>query len=404
MSIERLRRVLQGQFAVSIDSSPATIQRVQDQIAARLTEFNRKGRTPPPTKTPVGVAALAGVGQIDLRPIDLLRKIGDLTTPSGVNMARLSASWATRRYFWAIAEPRGQRPQLQLSEDARAMDFHQKTLLSDEFGIGLGGLVMERLFNAPNAIDVSAALQNSGQYQNVFQAGSAQPDYLMWSSTPNAPYYVVECKGCQTQRAAAMNQIRRGLEQVPSIVLGTGARRVETMVVASLMQPSRTTVYVVDPPEPPSEDDKQTKEEPTSESIGKNRWRVNNPEEFARISESTKQSKLLTWAGQFTTAARVLSNIRGENYREGAGVDAELSRRRISNVDYDGLSLPLFPELGQPTLRVFAGVQHDVLAMARTAVEDRGHPRRDADIDVGMVEDPTVSVGRDGSCLIVEGL
>jgi hypothetical protein len=101
MSIERLRRVLQGQFAVSIDSSPATIQRVQDQIAARLTEFNRKGRTPPPTKTPVGVAALAGVGQIDLRPIDLLRKIGDLTTPSGArsfNSAKMLERWIfTRR-------------------------------------------------------------------------------------------------------------------------------------------------------------------------------------------------------------------------------------------------------------------------------------------------------------------
>lgn len=252
MSVERLRRVLQGRFKVSIDSSPATIQRVQSQIAARLTEFNRKGRTPPPTKMPVPVPALAGVRQIDLRPIDLLRKIGDLTTPSGVNMARLSASWATRRYFWAIAEPRGPCPRLQLSEDARAMDFHQKTLLSDEFGIGLGGLVLERLFNAANAIDVSSALQNPGRYQNVTQAGSAQPDYLMWSSTPNSPYYVVECKGCQTQRAAAMNEIRRGLEQVPSIVLGTGARRVETMVVASHMQPTRTTVYIVDPPEPPS--------------------------------------------------------------------------------------------------------------------------------------------------------
>jgi hypothetical protein len=170
------------------------------------------------------------------------------------------------------------------------------------------------------------------------------------------------------------------------------------------MQPSRTTVYIVDPPDPPSRDDKRTKGEPTSESIGKNRWRVNNPVEFARISESTKQSKLLNWAGQFTTAARLLSSIRREDYRGDAGIDAELSRRRISGVDYDGRSLPLFPELGQPNLRVFTGVQSDVLAMARIAVEDRGHMRPNAEIAGGLVEDPSVSVGRDGSCLIVEGL
>jgi hypothetical protein len=127
MSVERLRRVLQSRFAVSIDSSPATIQRVQSQIAVRAAEFNEKNKNPPATKAPVSVAALAGIRQIDVRPIDLLRKIGDLTTPPGVNMARLSASWATRRYFWAIGEPTGQRPRLLLSEDARGLDFHQKT-------------------------------------------------------------------------------------------------------------------------------------------------------------------------------------------------------------------------------------------------------------------------------------
>ena len=119
------------------------------------------------------------------------------------------------------------------------MDFHQKTLLSDEFGIGFGGLLLERLFDAGHAIDISAALPNPGSVENVVQSGSAQPDYLMWGSALNSPYYVVECKGCQTSRDATMGQIRRGLEQVPSLIFGGGGRPVGiTLVVASHMQAS----------------------------------------------------------------------------------------------------------------------------------------------------------------------
>jgi len=40
----------------------------------------------------------------------------------------LSASWATRKYFWAIADGNGAQQNFRLSQDARLLDFHQKTL------------------------------------------------------------------------------------------------------------------------------------------------------------------------------------------------------------------------------------------------------------------------------------
>jgi hypothetical protein len=147
MPLQRLRRLLNAQFQVNIDSSADTAQRVQAKIQERAAAYAAKRKQPPDTKTPAVVQALAATRTVVVRPIDLLRTIGDLTTPTQVNLASLSASWATRRYFWAIADPRGVNPQFRLSQDAREMDFHQKTLLSDEFGIGFGGLMLEMLFN-----------------------------------------------------------------------------------------------------------------------------------------------------------------------------------------------------------------------------------------------------------------
>jgi hypothetical protein len=407
MSLQRLRRILDSTFTVLVDSSAATIQRVQKKIDARAGAFQAKNKTAPPTKTPTIVASLAGFPSVTIRPIDFLRKIGDLTTPSDVNMASLSASWATRRYFWAIAEPRGRTRRFRLSDDARAMDFHQKTLLSDEFGIGFGGLLMERLFNAGLAIDVSAALQNPGQFQNVVQSGSAQPDYLMWDPAPNTPYYVVECKGCQTSRDATMGQIRRGLEQVPSLILRAGGRPVVTLVVASHMQASKTTVYIIDPPDTPPDDTDPGERQPPNERIRKNTWRINNPEEFARTAQSTNAAKLLNWVGQFESASRLLARIRRTERRTEARPDLPLTRRRVADLYYYGRRLALFPELGYPRLRIFLGIHEDVLARARTSVGEAGHP---TDIPLAntilphTTEDPNVSVGKDGTCLLVEGV
>lgn len=406
MSIARLRRILNSAQSVQLDSSTQTILRIQQQIDKRAQSMAQKGKAAPPPKPPAVVQAVAGVNPIDIRPVDLLRKIGDLTTPSDVNMASLSASWATRRYFWAIDEPKGNRPKFRLSEDARKMDFHQKTLLSDEFGIGFGGLVLERCFQAEQAIDVSAALEDPEQYQGITQSGAPQPDYLMWNPLPNSPYYVVECKGCQTKRDVALNQIRRGLEQVPSLVFA-GGRPVNTLVVATLMRVSETTVFIVDPPEPPNDDDDIVNDRSRfSERTGKNAWRINNPDEFSNVAWEVKQTKLLNWAGQFASASAV-ARRRGRVTLAEDAADLETAAHSVGDLRFRGRRLPLFPELGYGELRVFIGVQEDILETARSqlAPPDREAISRQVRAAVeGVTVEPNTSIGRDGTCLIVEGL
>ena len=76
--------------------------------------------------------------------------------------------------------------------------------------IGVGGLLLEDLFNAGEFVDVSVALNDPGVYQDIQQVGETQPDYLMWAEQPQSPYFVVECKGCQSGPVNSFDQLREG--------------------------------------------------------------------------------------------------------------------------------------------------------------------------------------------------
>lgn len=410
MPFQRLRRVLETTYRVNVCSSPAIVARVQKKIESRQARLQERGRPVPETKPPSIVPSLQSTDFFSIRAIDLLRKIGDLTTPAWVNMATLSASWATRRYFWAIDDSPTTGRRFRLSPDVTDLDFHQKTLLSDEFGIGMAGLVLEQLFDAGSSVDVSAALKDANLYQDVRQSGTAQPDFLMWNPAPTMPYFVVECKGCQTSLAAATDQIRRGLEQVPSLVFGAGDRPASTLVVATLMQKSGTTTYVIDPPNDDERDDGKKDREPPSERIGKRTWRINNPDEFARRAWDVRRAQILNWAGQFRSAVEILGEETPQNVRQMTSLDDQpLTTQVIGDLTFRGRSLALFPELGGAGLRLFSGVQEDLLGAAREnrvssekIATELGRRRRDLAADEHVP--PNTSISTNGTCFVVQGI
>src|SRR6516162_6466315 len=123
MPLQRLRRVLEANYRVMVESSDGLLAKVNGQVAKRTQELQAKGAPLPVVKNATVLGALQGRRPWDIRAIDILHKIGFLTTPGWLNMARLSSSWATRRYFWAIGEPVGQQPKLRLSDDAKRIDF-----------------------------------------------------------------------------------------------------------------------------------------------------------------------------------------------------------------------------------------------------------------------------------------
>jgi hypothetical protein len=411
MPLQRLRRVLEANYRVRIDSSNELLARVNLEVEKRKQKLQAKGKPVPATKTATVVGSLQPQLEWNVRAIDLLQKIGFLTTPSWTNMAQLSASWATRRYFWAIAEPLPQLANLRLSDDARRMDFHQKTLLSEEFGIGLAGLLMEEFFDVASFVDVSIALDDPVAYQDIEHEGDAQPDYLMWGQAANSPYYVVECKGSQSDKYTSYDQLRRGLEQVPNVVFGAGARQIMNLVIATLLLDDGTEVFVLDPPpnRPDDDDLDERASEKVSERTGERSWRIHDPEAFHERTVVADESNLLKWAGQYQTATSRdlrLERIQPELMQM---PNARLETKETNIGIFRGIEQPLFPALGVRDLRLFTGVEEGLL-------ESLMHERSPMPTDAGQVARGEVrwkrpehlpfnmSVSRRGSCLIVEGL
>lgn len=401
VALRRLRRVLESQYSVRLVSDQALLDKVTNHVAKRNQKLQERGKAIPASKPPTIVNEIRTAPPWTIRAIDLLRKLGRITTPSTVNMAQLSASWATRRYFWAIAEG---TTRFRLSDDARRIDFHQKGLLSDEFGIGMAALLLEQRFSAPFTVDVSVALGEPELYQNVQQLGKAEPDYLIWGAAPNSPYYVIECKGTGTTFSTSQDQLRRGLEQVPSLVFGGGPREIVTFVVATCMLKRETKVYVVDPP--PDDFPERLKddlpERKISERTGQREWTIRDQDGFRRRTELARQADLLTWAGQFQTA-RLRQSQLDPSRTIPTLPDLELHDRQTADRSYLGFWTPLFPELGLGRLGVFSGVDEEVLEGVREG--------RDRDTD-GVWQRPTdtpdrspfESFGRDGTCMIIDGI
>ena len=413
MPFARLREILQGEFTATISSTQADVDKVQAMATARRQALVAAGKPAPRTKPAQLLALPINPPSIQFRAIDVLRKIGELTTPQWANMARLSSSWATRRYFWAIAAPRRAPDRFRLNPECRDLDFHQKTLMSDEFGVGFAGLAMEQLFNCDSWVDVSVALADRQRYQNVLRRGRLQPDYLMWRELPGEPYYVVECKGSQSQRNVSLDQIRRGLEQVPSLRFAGGARRVERFVVATLIQTSDTTVFIIDPEdeETPEERERRLqaeKSERTSEKLSDNVWFIPNPERFEDKAADVQSAQLLKWAGQYRSAAEIEASIEIAPRRNLVPEDRPMDSFVVGEFTFDGFRVPLFPELRGGHLNVFLGVERETLEVAR---RERGRARAVIAARVNRLReiqhqrrDGFASLGNSGTCLAIEGL
>jgi hypothetical protein len=412
MSLARLRAVLQSTYRVGLESSPALAMQLNRRTQARNQAITNRGGAPPPTKQAAQVD-IRGASDWLVRPIDLLHKIGSLTTPADANLAALSASWATRRYFWSIAAADGIRNNFQLSNDARGLDFHQKTLLSDEFGIGFAGLLLEDRFDAGQFVDISKALQDPQVYQGIQQQGRAQPDYLIWGETPGSPYYVVECKGSQSSSGYSFDQLHRGLEQVPSIVFGAGARQVTSLVVATFLGETSTIVSVIDPPpDPPDfEDDDEVNSERVSERVGKRSWRIRNSAQFALRAWQIQESTLLKWAGQYRQAAERDTELEPHTQRiRDTPQNVEPERKGTEFGVFVGMETSSFPELGRNGVQIFTGIDEQLFAslMERNpqtreiALESQGRFHNDR--EQARERNPYTSISQNGTCMIVEGL
>jgi len=195
-------------------------------------------------------------------------------------------------------------------------------------------------------------------------------------------------------------------------VFGAGPRQVVTLVVATCLLDDGTDIFVLDPPPDGPDDDHPDKEssERVSERTGKRTWRIRNLDAFRERTVIAEESNLLKWAGQYQTATlrdRRLERIQPELL---AMPNAPLETKRTNFGDFLGMEQPLFPDLGARNLRIFTGVDQELLE-SLIQERPRGEPgARPVERQGRLNRQPpdylpaNMSVSRSGSCMIVEGL
>jgi hypothetical protein len=148
----------------------------------------------------------------------VLLRLGYMTTPL-LNLATLASPiWPILRYLHVFSSA----ADLRLVSDWMHVDFHQKTLASDDFGVGFGTHVLQDIFSYTRYADGFSFRRRLHQLGlittgHVPKKGPGKsPDFVF--VTPGGRLHIVECKGSQSERSALNRALASGVAQKHSIV------------------------------------------------------------------------------------------------------------------------------------------------------------------------------------------
>jgi hypothetical protein len=102
------------------------------QIARTLTVQVDAASWPQGKQVPVALSSLSGTQQVDM--LAVMREISLRTAPPNSKGFDLASNWAVWRYIPALAKG----SHLLLRPEWNDIDSHQKTILSDDWGVGVG--------------------------------------------------------------------------------------------------------------------------------------------------------------------------------------------------------------------------------------------------------------------------
>lgn len=187
----------------------------------------------------------------------ILLKIGYLTTPTSSTGVSLSEFWAWVRYLAAVTAD----PDLRLTSAFANLDAHQKTILSDDFGMGVPMLWLTEAFDLRNTCDgryflERFAAQVGATSRKVAKRGpNKTPDFI--ARDGRGIWHVIECKGTQSGSVYQAAQIGEhgpppsgGIAQKLSVRFPpnyTGQRLVCALRLAVEGDGEQTQLTVVDP-------------------------------------------------------------------------------------------------------------------------------------------------------------
>lgn len=188
----------------------------------------------------------------------VLLLIGILTTPSHSSGVSLSDFWAWVRYLNAISVD----PDLRLTKSFADLDAHQKTILSDDFGMGvpmywlLDRLKIGAICDGRYFIDRMAALTGAVAAKTGKRGPNKSPDFV--AQDVNGVWHTIECKGTQSGYGYSDRQLGEtgpppsgavAQKRTISFPAGhTGQRLACGLSIASQGGRKRSRLKVIDPP------------------------------------------------------------------------------------------------------------------------------------------------------------
>ena len=300
-------------------------------------------------KVATGLLSFNVPRQILVTPFDLLRALGETTTPNIPSLVDISSMWAQLRYIWAFNPTDPEESLLRLSDEVQNIDFHQKSLLSDEIGVGIAALIVETQLNGHNPIDVSLALNNQQILGFTRSQGyTTSPDYIFTADNNN--FIIVECKGTMSGQNYAFKQLRRGLEQVSAINF-PGNPAILSLVISLSLSTTETKVFIVDPPTSKGKD-------PRDILLNKNK------EQFIKDIKQNQIKNLLLFSGSIESASKFMSEeekkvLKPRSQRR--KILQEKKRVDFLGTDYCGYDQEIKMFGGQERISVFSGISEDSL-------------------------------------------
>lgn len=324
------------------------------------------------------VRELKGVqARKDVLPLGLLLGLGRLTSAlpglhrigaggmPGLTALRTASRWAVIRYLWAFAD---HRPDLRLSKLTDEVRFHQRTLLSESFGLALAADLIEEyiLPGVARVVDADAVAYDPVLAIDMAALASHKPDYFWYRVDGDRlkDVVVVEVKGTTSGRRRCIEQLARGVEQVlvPARIRGVRMRRV---VVGTELHGGKLKACAVEVAEPEEAVRRHAYEvvrsrefrRPATLGVGSvERFSQEVPEEAAAAESSTlDQVRLHAFAG--------VSVTNGSLFGGSEEVRRTLARREI--IEADGVKFRCEAsqvEIGDRILTVRTGVAEEFLS------------------------------------------
>jgi hypothetical protein len=206
---------------------------VQKQVAlsidtASWTNSSAAYKHPYPTNFP----SSGGVTTVDFYAS--LLQLGMLTVPWRGAACSLAAYWAYVRYCAAIDLT---NPVLRLVEEWSDLDSHQKTILSDDWGVGftthwlISRLGFQAWCDGRYFIDRLAGLGIATVNRQPKKRGPYKcPDYIF--EDDQGRFHIVECKGNQQGNSYLESQMSDGIAQKLTIIFSDEQNQVGQRLVA----------------------------------------------------------------------------------------------------------------------------------------------------------------------------